>query len=100
LNQPNPQLVDFSIPSSRDTISIKVLDSRSPSPRSQLIGARLTKCNDNNIEIRRLMLSIQGKLPNVVAAGADLHALRLLLSLQLAEAALLKPYFSESVKSD
>lgn len=37
------------------------------------------------------MLSIQGKLPNVVAAGPDLRALRLLLNLQLAEAALLKP---------
>ena len=41
------------------------------------------------------MLSIQGKLPNVVAAGPDLRALRLLLNLQLAEAALLKPCSSK-----
>lgn len=41
------------------------------------------------------MLSIQGKLPNVVAAGPDLRALRLLLNLQLAEAALLRPDFGK-----
>jgi hypothetical protein len=50
--------------------------------------------------MRRLVLSIQGKLPNVVAAGPDLRALRLLLNLQLAEAALLRPYFSKPAGSD
>jgi hypothetical protein len=64
------------------------------------MGTRLTKRNHDNIEIKRLMVSIHGKLPNVVAAGADLRALRLLLNLQLSEAALLKPYLSESVGSD
>jgi hypothetical protein len=57
--------------------------------------SRPTKGSDNTIEIRRLVLSIQGKLPNVVAAGADLRALRLLLNLQLAEAALLRPQLSK-----
>jgi len=51
----------------------------------------LTKGNENSVEMRRLVLSIHGKLPNVVAAGPDLRALRLLLNLQLAEAALVKP---------
>jgi hypothetical protein len=55
----------------------------------------LTKDNDNNVEMRRLVLSIQRKLPNVVAAGPDLRALRLLLVLQLAEAALVKPHLSK-----
>jgi hypothetical protein len=55
----------------------------------------LTKGNANNVEMRRLVLSIQGKLPNVVAAGPELRALRLLLNLQLAEAAVLKPSFSK-----
>lgn len=40
-------------------------------------------------------MSIQGKLPNVFAAGPDLRALRILLNLQLAEAELVKPYLSK-----
>jgi hypothetical protein len=55
----------------------------------------LTKGSDNNVEMRRLVLSIQRKLPNIVAAGPDLRALRLLLNLQLTEAALLKPFLSK-----
>jgi hypothetical protein len=62
--------------------------------------SRPTKGSDNTIEIRRLVLSIQGKLPNVVAARADLRALRLLLNLQLAEAALLRPRLSKPAESD
>jgi len=62
--------------------------------------SRPTKGSDNTIEIRRLVLSIQGKLPNVVAARADLRALRLLLNLQLAEAALLMPRLSKPAESD
>jgi len=51
--------------------------------------------NDNRIEMKRLVLSIERNLPNVAAAGPDLRALRLLLNLHLAEAALLKNSLSK-----
>lgn len=79
---------------SHNPLPIKVFDSHASLPQSQP-RIRLTKRHDNSVEMRRLVLSIQGKLPNVVAAGPDLRALRLLLNLQLAEAALLKPYSSK-----
>jgi hypothetical protein len=67
---------------------------QSTSPGDGPIRIKITQENNNNVEMRRLVLCIQGKLPNVSAAGAELRALRILLNLQLAEAALLKPGFS------
>jgi hypothetical protein len=57
----------------------------SASPGDGPIRIKIAQRNNNNVEMRRLVLSIQGKLPNVGAAGPDLRALRILLNLQLAE---------------
>jgi hypothetical protein len=59
------------------------------------VKTRSRMMNDNRIEMKRLVLSIERNLPNVAAAGPDLRALRLLLNLQLAEAALLKNSLSK-----
>jgi hypothetical protein len=66
----------------------------SASPGDGPIRIKIAQGNNNNVEMRRLVLSIQGKLPNVGAAAPELRALRILLNLQLAEAALLEPCFS------
>jgi hypothetical protein len=39
------------------------------------LKSRSTIMNDNRIEMKRLVLSIERNLPNVAAAGSDLRAL-------------------------
>ena len=48
-----------------------------------------TKAEESTLEMRRLLLKIENKLPDVAAVDTDLVALRLSLIVQLREAALL-----------
>jgi hypothetical protein len=63
-------------------IIFKVLDPHPPSCHHHALKTR-TKTNESTIEMKRLLLNIDKKLPDVAAAGPDLAALRVLLNLQL-----------------
>jgi hypothetical protein len=69
------------------SIAFKVLE---PHPLSRhRYALKIRTKAETTIEMKRLLLNIERKLPNVVAAGPDLAALRFLLNVQLDEAAAL-----------
>jgi hypothetical protein len=62
-------------------ITIRELDRLLFRPASS--DGTLTKTEESTIEMRKLLVNIGDRLPNVAAAGPDLAALRVLLNLQL-----------------